>query len=76
MKQVNIKNHNEGVVRRHDSCIVFNNKADLSFINEYTYSRFPKITDWFDVSLPKVIALETTNNENEYFLPKIASNEY
>lgn len=49
---------NDGVIRRHDSLIIFNNRVDLSFLNEFVFSRFPNIKGWFNVAGSKVIQLQ------------------
>jgi len=53
---------NEGIIRRHDSIIVFNNKADLSFINEYDYLG---VRGWFDVKTIQVIDINRFNTDND-----------
>ena len=39
---------NDGVVRRHDSVLIFNNKEDVSDINDFT---FKGIGGWFEIPL-------------------------
>jgi len=46
---------NEGVIRRHDSVIIFNNKTDLTVLNNYKYEN---VAGWFSIPEIKVITLE------------------
>lgn len=39
---------NSGIIRRHDSIIVFDNKSDLSFLN---YNNFLDVPGWFNVDV-------------------------
>lgn len=47
---------NTGIIRRHDSILVFDNKVDLSFINSHTYL---DISGWFDVECDPDIRQES-----------------
>jgi len=50
---------NDGVMRRHDSVLVFNNKADLSYLNEYEYLG---VKGWFNVKTIPVYTLERVDD--------------
>jgi len=45
---------NEGVIRRHDSIIIFNNRSDLTFLNNY---KFMNVKGWFNVKEIPVIKM-------------------
>lgn len=47
---------NEGVIRRHDSVIIFNNKTDLSILND---CQFLNVGGWFYVPEIKVIKMDS-----------------
>jgi len=47
--------NNSGVIRRHDSIIVFDNKEDLTFLND---CEFLNVKGWFNVKEVPVIQLE------------------
>ena len=47
--------NNDGIIRRHDSVILFNNKADLYFLNDFQYLGFK---GWFDVKYIPIMNLE------------------
>ncbi len=38
---------NDGLIRRHDSLLIFNNEDTLDFLPEFTCSRFVGIKGWF-----------------------------
>jgi len=50
--------NNEGIIRRHDSILLFDNKSDISFINDYT---FLGQKGWFDVKIPPVYEIKKFN---------------
>ena len=40
---------NEGVIRRHDSIIIYNNRESLSMFNEFVYSALPNVKGLFKI---------------------------
>jgi len=68
---------NEGIVRRHDSVILFNNKSDISFLNDFKYLG---VDGWFKVKNIPVISINRVDApEDDIFEElniKIASNDY
>ena len=53
---------NDGVIRRHDSVIVFNNKTDATFLNEIEYL---DVKSWFDVKEIPVIDIKERLTKEE-----------
>ena len=67
---------NEGIVRRHDSVILFNNKSDLSFMNDFN---FLGVGGWFKIKDIPVISINRDIPEVNIFEElniKIVSNAY
>ena len=56
---------NNGVIRRHDSLIIFNNKTDLTFLNSYEYMN---VKGWFNVKETPVIKMipKEDNSFNDF----------
>jgi hypothetical protein len=46
---------NDGIIRRHDSVIIFNNRIELDFLNEFEYLG---VKGWFNVKRSPVINIE------------------
>ena len=55
---------NDGIMRRHDSVLVFNNKADLTYVNR---NKHLDVGGWFNVEGVKVIDLNPRNLHLEPF---------
>lgn len=52
---MNQGDNNIGAIRRHDSLIIFNNKSDLSYLNDFS---FMNVHGWFNVNSTKVVNFE------------------
>ena len=72
---------NEGIVRRHDSVILFNNESDISFLNEFEYLG---VKGWFNIKSIPVISINRDDTPDDKWIEgefdsnhiKIASNDY